>query len=267
MASVVKRSLLAGIPICVALGLVVLSLWTIGDDARGQEASPTPSPSLATRPPGEELFLQSCASCHGRDAGGTDEGPSLEDVGAAAVDFQLRTGRMPLADPGNQTVRKPPAFSEDEIVALVAYVSAFGDGPEIPDVALEGADLSAGQALFVSNCAPCHGATANGGAVGPGALAPSLFVADPVEVAEAIITGPGEMPLFAFSDEERNDIVAFIDYLQDEPAPGGADIGGVGPVPEGFVAWAFGSTALVVACLLLGTRMRRGRPGDEETTG
>ena len=74
------------------------------------------------------------------------------------------------------------------------------------------------------------------------------------------------MPPFAFSNEERNDIVAFIDYLQREPAPGGADIGGVGPVPEGFVAWAFGATALVIACVLLGTRMRRGRPGDEEVT-
>lgn len=205
-------------------------------------------------PNGRQLFTSSCASCHGPQGEGTGFGPPLTGVGEAAADFQLRTGRMPLADPGAQTVRKPPAFSPEEIDALVAYVGTLGEGPEIPEVSLSGTDLSSGQALFVENCAACHGAIASGGAAGPGALAPSLYRAEPLDVAEAMITGPGEMPRFNLDTEQRNDIVAFIRYLQTQDAPGGADIGGIGPVPEGFVAWALGIPALVAACWLLGRK-------------
>ena len=62
----------------------------------------------------------------------------------------------------------------------------------------------------MSNCAPCHGATANGGAVGKGSLAPSLFSATPIEIAEAVTVGPGEMPVFAFEDHERNSVIRHI---------------------------------------------------------
>ena len=205
-------------------------------------------------PNGEQLFTTSCASCHGPQGGGTEFGPPLTDVGEAAADFQLRTGRMPLADPDAQTMRKPPAFSPEEIDALVAYVGTIGEGPEIPEGSLVGGDLSSGQALFVENCAACHGAIANGGAAGPGALAPSLYRAGPLDIAEAMITGPGEMPRFNLDADERNDIIAFISHLQTQDAPGGADIGGIGPVPEGFVAWALGVPALVAACWLLGRK-------------
>jgi ubiquinol-cytochrome c reductase cytochrome c subunit len=201
---------------------------------------------------GQRLFVDSCASCHGSDGAGGDSGPDLTNVGAASADFQLRTGRMPLADPGAQAVRKPPAFSPEEISALVAYVGALGDGPEVPDISLADTDLSSGQELFVDNCAACHGATANGGAAGPGALAPSLHRAEPLDVAEAVLTGPGEMPRFNFSSDELGDIAGFVAHLQAQEAPGGADIGGIGPVPEGFVAWALGITVLLGACWLLG---------------
>jgi ubiquinol-cytochrome c reductase cytochrome c subunit len=212
----------------------------------------------ADDPDGAELFINSCASCHGRDARGTDSGPDITEAGAAAADFQLRTGRMPLADPGTQTARKPPAFSPEEIEALVAFVASFGSGPEVPSVAAEGADISNGQELFVTNCAACHGATGNGGAVGAGALAPSLHVAEPVEIAEAMLTGPGEMPVFASAaSEDVDDIVAFILHLREQPSFGGADIGGIGPVPEGFVAWGTGVLTLVAICVVLGSKRRR----------
>src|SRR5690348_10630144 len=44
---------------------------------------------------GQKLFQANCASCHGLVAQGTDAGPNLHGVGAAAVDFQVGTGRMP----------------------------------------------------------------------------------------------------------------------------------------------------------------------------
>lgn len=216
------------------------------------------SVSAATEPEGRDLFIESCASCHGSDGAGTDSGPNIIDAGAAAADFQLRTGRMPLADAGAQAVRKPPAFSSDEIDALTAFVASLGTGPEIPTVDLEGADLSDGQELFVANCAACHGATGNGGAVGAGALAPSLHIADPVEIAEAMLTGPGEMPVFAAIDsEDVSDIIAFVVHLREQRAFGGADIGGIGPVPEGFVGLGTGVASLVAISVLLGSKRKR----------
>jgi ubiquinol-cytochrome c reductase cytochrome c subunit len=204
---------------------------------------------------GKELFEASCSTCHGIDGQGTDNGPSLEGVGEASADFQLRTGRMPLANSG-QSVRKEPAFSDERIEALVEYVGTFGDGPEIPEVDLENANLVNGQALFIENCAACHGATGAGGAVGNEALAPSLFAASEVQIAEAMITGPGQMPPFDFTDGQVNDLVNFVAYLRDEPRPGGADIGGIGPVPEGFVAWFVGLGSLLLISRFIGSKRK-----------
>jgi ubiquinol-cytochrome c reductase cytochrome c subunit len=206
-------------------------------------------------PDGEELFEESCSSCHGIDGTGTENGPSLESVGEASADFQLRTGRMPLAG-GDEAVRKDPAFEDDEIAALVEYVGTLGDGPDIPIVDTEGANLAAGQSLFIDNCAACHGATGAGGAVGNEALAPSLSAASEIEIAEAVIVGPGQMPQFDFTEEQLNELVRFVTYLREEPRPGGADIGGIGPVPEGFVAWIVGMGSLVLVCLFIGYRRR-----------
>ena len=78
---------------------------------------------------GRALFLVGCASCHGRNAegvvaaDGSQYGPSLVGVGAAAVDFQVATGRMPMAKPGVQAERKPPVYDEEETRALAAYVA------------------------------------------------------------------------------------------------------------------------------------------------
>ena len=179
------------------------------------------------------------------------------------IDFQLRTGRMPLADPGVQPQRKPSVFTAAEIAGIVEHVTSLGPGgPAIPSFDPASGDLALGQQLFVANCAPCHGATATGGAVGAGALAPSLSLAAPIEIAEAITVGPGEMPVFAFDRHELDSVLAFIDYLEHHPDRGGADIGGVGPVPEGFVAWGLGMGSCIAVALLIGHH-RKHPPGQE----
>jgi quinol---cytochrome-c reductase cytochrome c subunit len=198
---------------------------------------------------GRELFLTHCASCHGTEGGGTAEGPSLLRSGAAAVDFQLSTGRMPLARPGAQAVRKPPAFGPEEQRALVAYVASLGTGPPIPDVNLGGGDRVRGGELFRENCAACHGFAGRGGALSNGTEAPPLVDATPLQVAEAIRIGPGRMPVFGpdtLSEEDVNSIAGYVVYVNDPPSRGGLDLGLLGPVPEGLV----GFLGLGLVCLM-----------------
>lgn len=199
---------------------------------------------------GSTLYLESCAACHGPAGEGSANGPPLIGVGAAAADFMLRTGRMPLAAPGAPMVRREPVFNDQQIRALVDYVAALGGGPAIPDVQVSGADLARGRDLFIGSCAACHGAGAGGDAVGGGFVAPPLHGIDPVIVGEAIRTGPGAMPVFGpgqMSDEDLDAIAAYLLYLQDDAAPGGLTLGGAGPVVEGYVAWFVGMGLLLLA--------------------
>ena len=246
---------------------LALALYFSGGSS-AQEGYPLEKSKIATmaqadEADGQQLFEASCSTCHGVDGQGTENGPSLEGVGEASADFQLRTGRMPLSSSTDQTVRKDPAFDNDQIEALVDYVGTFGDGPPVPEVDLEGTNLAAGQGLYIENCAACHGATGAGGAVGNEALAPGLAVASEVEIAEAIIVGPGQMPQFDFTDAQRNDLVNFVIYLREESRPGGADIGGIGPVPEGFVAWLVGLGSLIVICLFIGSSRKTDDDGQD----
>lgn len=210
---------------------------------------------------GQAVFSARCATCHGSGGQGTALGPSLVGVGAASADFQLRTGRMPFTGlPGTQAVRKPPAFEEQTIRELVAYVGSLGTGPAIPEPRIDATTLPAGERLFIANCAPCHGATARGGAVGGGALAPALDRATSVEVAEAMVIGPGQMPVFSgLSESDRDAVVSYVTFIQTQPNPGGASIGGIGPVPEGFAGWVLGLGLILVVVLIIGRDWRAGR--------
>ena len=121
---------------------------------------------------GRELFLVGCSFCHGANGegqqtkGGDALGPALVGVGAAAVDFQVGTGRMPAAQPGQQIPSKRLAYSQEEVDALAAYVATLGPGPAIPteeqystagmtDEEREEAVVRGGQ-IFLTNCTACH---------------------------------------------------------------------------------------------------------------
>lgn len=210
---------------------------------------------------GQRLYATGCASCHGAMGEGTSFGPPLVGAGAANADYQLRTGRMPATDSEGQSPRKPSPYRPDEIEHLVAFVATLGDGPPIPEFELDDELLPRGQQLFVGNCAPCHGATANGGAVGGGWIAPALGPSEPLTVAEAMVAGPGQMPVFDFRPEDLNAVVTYTQYLRAAPSPGGFEIGGIGPVPEGLVAWFVGMGGMLLIVVLVGRDWseRRGR--------
>jgi len=216
----------------------------------------TASTSQETR--GQLLYEQSCMSCHGADAGGTADGPSLHAVGAAAADFMLSTGRMPLADPSQRPVRQAPAFSASDIASIVAYLQTIAPGgPGIPKVDLAAGTLADGQEVFAGNCAACHGAGAGGDAIGGGQIAPSLYQADPTQIAEAVRLGPGQMPRFDprhLPELQLNSVSAYIGYLQRDKNRGGFGLGRLGPVAEGFVGAIVGLGTIVLVIRFTGTR-------------
>ena len=198
---------------------------------------------------GEQLYLTGCVSCHGVGGVGTVNGPNITLSGAAAADFYLRTGRMPLAGPTVQAPQKPVAYDDLQIRQLVAYVASLGVGPPIPDVRPEDGDQAEGSALFLANCAACHNASGIGGALSYGNRAPSLLSVEPTQIGEAMRVGPGQMPVFGpdtISDEQLDSIVRYVQYLQEPENPGGLRLGSAGPVPEGFVAWLAGLGVLLL---------------------
>ena len=208
---------------------------------------------------GEKLFQANCATCHGPAASGRDSGPSLIGVGAAAVDFQVGTGRMPLQNNGPQALPKPPQFDQDQINQLAAFIASLGAGPSIPtaeqvDPAL--GDVANGMLVFRTNCAMCHNAVGAGGALSQGKFAPNLWATSPTHLYEAMLTGPQSMPVFNdanITTEEKRDIIAFIDD-QGGTSPGGLDLGALGPVSEGLWAWVVGMGLLIGAAVWIGAK-------------
>jgi ubiquinol-cytochrome c reductase cytochrome c subunit len=216
---------------------------------------------------GKKLYAVGCASCHGTGGQGTTDGPSLVGVGAAAVDFQVGTGRMPAQQPGAQVPRKKVIYSQAEIDQLAAYIASLGAGPAVPSeekYGPEGADAAKGGELFRNNCAQCHNFTGKGGALTHGKYAPSLEDVDPKHIYEAMQTGPQNMPSFpdtTLSEQNKKDIIAYLHAVNsdDTENPGGLNLGGLGPVSEGLFAWVFGLGALIAVAVWVAARTAKAK--------
>jgi ubiquinol-cytochrome c reductase cytochrome c subunit len=182
------------------------------------------------------------------------------------TDFMLSSGRMPINHPDERVARKPSAYRPRDIQAIVNFVETFGTpGPEVPfpDPAL--GDLGRGADLYQENCAACHASTGIGGALSVGgspkqatAIAPPLNLATPQEVAEAMLVGPGTMPVFGpetFTQEEVDSIVRYVRYLQDPDNRGGLPLGRIGPWSEGAAGWILGLIPLLLLVYWIGRRV------------
>lgn len=233
--------------LALAAGLAVLPAIIVGARAGAQDAE---------RLQGRMLYEVHCASCHGSTAGGSQRAPTLLGVGPAALDFMMSTGRMPLDAAGQRPTRSAPRLSPEEIDAITAYVvSLKPGGPQIPGVRPERGDLARGRAIYGLNCLACHGPGGQGGAIGGGAVAPPLHPATPTQIGEAVRFGPGAMPGFGetvIDDEDLDSLIRYARSLRTMDDPGGADLGTVGPVAEGFIAWVIGLGALLVVLRLAG---------------
>ena len=245
------------------VALILVGLMTTGGAyamfSSTAAAEPTTAVTQTMVEDGQKLFAANCATCHGLEAEGTDAGPSLYGVGAASVHFQVGTGRMPLAANGPQAAQKPVQFTEEQILAMSAYVASLAPGPEIPEeeyLQAEG-DATLGAELFRINCAMCHNVAGAGGALTEGKYAPALAGVEPVHVYEAMVTGPQNMPVFndlTISPEEKADIITYLTYLEENPSPGGFDLGSLGPVSEGLFVWIFGLGAIVAVTVWIAAK-------------
>jgi ubiquinol-cytochrome c reductase cytochrome c subunit len=212
---------------------------------------------------GRQIFLKGCSSCHGLNAEGGQIAPSLIGVGAASVDFQVGTGRMPMADMSTQAMRKAPLYDAAETAALAAYVASLAPGPEIPtDASLNyerDGNTAEGGELFRNNCAMCHNFAGQGGALTQGKYAPTLMGVDPKHIYEAMVTGPQSMPVFSdktITPAEKISIIKWIKSAEKEPNLGGASLGRVGPVTEGLLGWVLGLGILIGVAVWLAMKAR-----------
>jgi cytochrome c oxidase cbb3-type subunit III len=126
----------------------------------------TQAPNAA---PGEGTFVQNCAFCHGRDAGGGEEGPDLtrsklvaDDVAGDKIGPVVLNGRQEKGMPRFK-------LGEQEIKDLSAYIHAQKKlaesqkggrrGVEVAD--LQTGNAEAGKQYFngAGKCASCHSPT------------------------------------------------------------------------------------------------------------
>ena len=94
----------------------------------------------------------------------------------------------------------------------------------------------------------CHNVAGAGGALTEGKFAPPLRDVSAEHVYEAMVTGPQNMPVFNdlnISPEDKRDIITYLKFIQDNPSPGGIDLGNLGPVAEGLFVWIFALGAIV----------------------
>jgi len=217
--------------LAVAVGFVALAVLAF-------RASPSPvhaatstantSAQVATAPvtPAEDKagaasYEKRCAICHGDQREGILPAfPPLIGIKRQMSDAQITD----LIHKGKGRMPGFPALPDAELTSLLSYLSTT---PIITPVITSGAqgnhrgpqltgEAAAGGALFLQNCAFCHGRDAMGGETGPDLTQSKLVLSDTdgSKIAQVVHEGRNEpdkkMPAFQFSSQELNSLVAFI---------------------------------------------------------
>lgn len=112
--------------LAASLSIVVAACSSDGAAGSGDSDIPVQDPGLVAQ--GEPLYQANCASCHGADLRGTDEGPSHLSIvyepnhhgdGAfvLAVQRGVRQHHWPYGD-----MPPVPGLSEEDLEAIIAFV-------------------------------------------------------------------------------------------------------------------------------------------------
>lgn len=208
--------------------LAIVTFTLIGMGEREADAQTTGGTQSEER--GALLYSQHCARCHGASGNGgpmeqyEGRAPALRPevnpaVTAAYLDLVMATGRMPPAASPYDNRTRNVVFDDQDRADIIAWMRAEFDVEGDLPAAGEG-NAARGQAVWNANCGHCHGAAGAGGVAGAGAWTPSVSDQSAEVIAEAIRVGPFQMPQFGdtqISDEEINDVVAFMDEVAEEP--------------------------------------------------
>lgn len=186
-----SRHRATGPSLVVALAAVAFSVMALGTGSgSAQEAAVSTNPADVQA--GDALFIAHCSSCHANNGVGSQKGPALINAGAAAADFYLSTGRMPLNEPGDQPIRRKPFFDALQIRQLVAYVNALpaingqptDTGPSIPNISPT-CDAKGGTGNVASTQSGDYGfegAGGSGGALGGHGTGPCTTLAQGLQL-------------------------------------------------------------------------------------
>ena len=104
---------------------------------------------------GQRLFLNSCAQCHGSDAGGAKGFPNLTD-GDWLYGGSPENIKTTLVNGRNGVMPPFPQLDGKQIVDVANYVRSLSGLPADDLKAARGAEV------FKSNCVACHGADGKG---------------------------------------------------------------------------------------------------------
>ena len=182
-------------------------------------------------------------------------------VGALAADFYLRTGYMPLAARRHAAAPPPrlPERARDQGARRLRRVARAGPGD--PDAAPRARQPLAGlpplhRALRRLPPGRRRGRLRHRGAPaaarGRDADAGRGGRADR-PLRDADVLEEGRSPTASSTRSSR-----YVEYAKHPDDRGGWAIGHIGPMPEGFVTWFIGMTALVAVCMVIGKRLQRG---------
>jgi mono/diheme cytochrome c family protein len=150
--------------------LVSILLAAIAATATAREVQPIPSKTVIQH--GGELFGASCGFCHGAQAAGTEQAPSLvrsplvrADVNGDQLGPMIKAGRPNLGMPSFASLT-PQDLSA--IIAFLHFRLSEARGRKMPDVSQLLGDEKAGVAFFNSRggCNKCHSPTGDLKAIG-----------------------------------------------------------------------------------------------------
>jgi mono/diheme cytochrome c family protein len=170
---------------------------------------------------GAASYAKRCAICHGDQREGILPAfPPLIGIKRQMSDVQITDfihkgkGRMPGF----------PALPNVELTSLLNYLATTSAVTPLMTSGPQGnhrgpqltGEAAAGGALFLQNCAFCHGRDAMGGETGPDLTQSKLVLSDTdgSKIAQVVHEGRNEpdkkMPAFQFSSQEVTSLVAFI---------------------------------------------------------
>jgi mono/diheme cytochrome c family protein len=169
-------------------------------DGTPPDTAPPLDPTVAA-----DLYAANCRTCHGASGEG-GAGPSLLDTGL--TDEELTSV---VADGVGTMPGFTAAFTPEEIEAMARFVAALGPAAEVTTP--RPLDAPPGEAIFLGNCAECHGAFGEGDS-GP-TLAGSDLSAN--EIVVGVWSGHSDdMPAF-HEGLTPDEILAVSNYAADLP--------------------------------------------------